>query len=119
MAKFVPDSIIDLQLDQLENTNIYVCSAQPTDHTSLSGITLATQPVSGAYTKANGDTSGRKTTVPAQSGVSITATDTATHVALSNGTDTLTAVTTCTSQPLTSGGTVDIPAWDMEIADPV
>ena len=119
MAKFVPDAIIDLQLDQLENTNIYVTSAQPTDYASLAAITLATQVVSGSYIKADGDSSGRKTTVPAQSGVSITATDTATHVALANGTDTLTAVTTATSQPLTSGGTVDIPAWDMEIADPV
>jgi hypothetical protein len=26
-------------------------------------------------------------------------------------------VTTCTSQSLTSGGTVTVPAWDIEIAD--
>jgi hypothetical protein len=27
-------------------------------------------------------------------------------------------VTTCTSQLLTAGGTVDFPVWDVEIADP-
>jgi len=27
-------------------------------------------------------------------------------------------VTTCTSQALTSGNTVNFPAWDIEIADP-
>jgi hypothetical protein len=27
-------------------------------------------------------------------------------------------VTTCTSQALTAGNTVTVPAWDIEIADP-
>ncbi len=42
---------------------------------------------------------------------------TATHVALADGTRLL-YVTTCTSQALTSGNTVNFPAWDIEIADP-
>jgi hypothetical protein len=42
---------------------------------------------------------------------------TATHVALCDATRLL-YVTTCTSQALTSGNTVNIPAWDIEIADP-
>jgi hypothetical protein len=42
---------------------------------------------------------------------------TATHVALVDGTRPL-YVTTCTSQALTSGNTVNFPVWDIEIADP-
>jgi hypothetical protein len=37
-------------------------------------------------------------------------------VCLDDGT-TLLQVTTCTSQALTAGGTVDVPAYDIEFAD--
>ena len=119
MAKFVPDARLDLMLDQTEGTKIHVCSAQPTTYAEAeTTYSLAETTISGSYTAANGDTSGRKNTCPAQSGVSIASSGTATHVAVTNGTDTLYAVTTCTSQALTSGGTVDIPAWDQEVGDP-
>jgi len=73
----------------------------------------------GDYTIADGDSSGRKLTVTAQSGVSVTATGTATHVVLADDVGSeLLYVTTCTSQALTSGGSVDVPAFDIEIADP-
>ena len=118
MPKFLQDSTLDLQLDVLETTNIHVCSGQPTTYAEIAGLELATQVISGSFTKAAGDVSGRKTTVPAQSAVTIDTSGTATHVVLSNGTTTMTAVTTCTSQALTAGGTVDIPAFDLEIGDP-
>ena len=73
------------------------------------------------FTKANGDTSGRKVTVAAQSGVLIDASGTANHIALVRvGDSTLLYVTTCTSQALTAKGsnTVNFPAWDIEFADP-
>lgn len=73
----------------------------------------------GDFTKANGDTSGRKTTVAAKTGLSIHTTGTANHIATADdGTKALRDVTTCTSQALTSGGTVDTSAWKHEIADP-
>jgi len=71
----------------------------------------------GDFSKANGDVSGRKLTVAAQNSLSIDASGSATHIAINNGVDYY--VTTCTSQALTSGGTVSVPAWDIEIADPV
>jgi hypothetical protein len=49
--------------------------------------------------------------------ISITATGTATHVVIHNNSDTMYLVTTCTSQALTSGGTVDISAFAHEIRD--
>jgi hypothetical protein len=71
----------------------------------------------GDFTKANGDTNGRKVTVAQKSAVPIDASGTATHVAICDGSNVL-LVTTCTSQALTSGGTVTIPTFKCETADP-
>lgn len=125
MAKIVADSVLDGALDILKNnvTRMVACSAQPTTYTegnatyALADVTLAGTD----FTHANGDTSGRKTTIGAKSSVLIDTSGTATHVALLDVTGTaLLYVTTCTSQALTANGsnTVNFPAWDIEIADP-
>jgi hypothetical protein len=118
MAKSIPDPIIDLMLTQAESTQIVVTSSEPANYAAVAGVTLATAVISGSYTKANGDVSGRKNTLPAQTGISITSSGTATHVCVTNATDTLFLVTTSPSQALTSGGTVDTSAFDHEILDP-
>jgi len=118
MAKSVPDAIIDLMLAEAESTQIHVCSGEPANYAGIAAVQLAEATISGSYTKAAGDTSGRKNTLPAQTTISIGATGTATHVVVSNNTDTMFLVTTCTSQALTSGGTVDTNALDHEIGDP-
>jgi hypothetical protein len=121
-VKLIPDATLDLQLDQLEGTNIHVCEEpQPTTWAAIAAVELASQAIVGTYTKANGDTSGRKTTCPAQSGantLSITKSGDATSIVISDGSANLICSTTCTQQTLTSGGTVDVPAWDAEIGDP-
>ena len=67
----------------------------------------------------DGDTSGRKLPVPQLASVAVTASGTAARVALVNSSGNVVAyVTTCTSQVLTSGNTVTIPTWDIEIRDP-
>lgn len=124
MGKAVHDDVLDGALNILKNnaTRLTICSAQPTTYTeanatyALADVTID----STDFTNANGDTNGRKTTVAAQSSVPIDASGTATHVALLDVTNSkLLYVTTCTSQALTSGGgTVNVPAWDIEIADP-
>jgi hypothetical protein len=121
MAKLVPDAIIDAQLDEIFSgaTNIHVLSGEPANYAGISALELATGTISGSISQANGDSSGRKATVPAQTGLTIDSSGTANHVALSNGSDTLYLVTTCTSQALTSGGTVDTNAFDHEIGDAV
>lgn len=118
MAKVIPDAILDAMLNASEGTHIAVCSGEPANYAAISGLTLAGQAISGTITAAAGDTSGRKNTYPAQTSVSITSSGTATHVVTHNNTDTMYLVTTCTSQALTSGGTVDISAWDHELNDP-
>jgi hypothetical protein len=121
MAKFVNDAVMDAALTKYNTaTRETVTSAQPANFAGIAAVTLAqkTGLTSGSFTVADGTTSGRKSTVAAASAVSITASGTATHVCLDDGT-TLLAVTTCTSQALVSGGTVDIPAFAYEIADAV
>lgn len=101
-------------------TMMTVCNAQPTNYTQgASTFKLADVPLtSTGITVSDGDTNGRKMRVAAKSGVTIDTTGTANHIALLGSTGSvLLLVTTCTSQALTAGGTVDIPVWDDEIAD--
>lgn len=121
MAKSVHDDVLDGAFDVLDQADLMtVCSQQPTTRTeAVTTYKLADIAVTPNtdFTKANGDTSGRKVTVAAKSGVTVDSSGTATHIALVDGTRLL-YVTTCTSQALTAGNTVNIPAWDVEIADP-
>jgi len=122
MAKWASDLVMDAALDYVAGSTILtVCSAQPTTYTEATATYKLADVVvdAGDFTKANGDTSGRKVTVGAQNAVPVDTTGTATHIALSTTTgSTLRYVTTCTSQSLTSGNTVNVPAFDIEIADP-
>lgn len=121
MTKLVVDAMMDDGLDYLSAniTEIRVCSGDPTTRAAAVTNMLAerTGLTSGDWTgPANGDTSGRKITKDAETGISITNSGTAATICLSDGT-TLIAKTDITSQSLTSGGTVDVNAFDFEIAD--
>jgi len=129
MAKWTNDSVLDALLkfisgDTISNdtTNprdLCVDSAQPTTRTeAITTYKLAKTTLTKVsdFTLAN-DTSGRKATTAQKSGVSVDATGTATYVAICDGTNLL-VVTTCTSQALTSGNTVTIPAFAISVSDP-
>jgi hypothetical protein len=118
MGKAISDAYIDGGLDKTAtSTTMTVCSAEPANFAGIAAVALAEETLTGGdFSKANGDVSGRKITVAQQADVDIDASGTATHVVLDDGTDIL--VTTCTSQALTLGGTVTIPVFDQEIADP-
>lgn len=124
MAKWSLDANMDAMLANIAQSDmLHVCSGQPANFAGIAAVMLAEVALTagagnGDYTLANGDTSGRKLTVAAQNAVSITNSGTATHIALSDGSATLYYVTTCTSQALTAAGTVDVPAFDIEVADP-
>ena len=120
MGKKVDDTVLDGALAVIDsNMSAYhINTAEPATRAASIADSLATVALSGADgTIANGDTNGRKLTFTQKASVSITASGTATHVAVISA-SILLYVTTCTSQALTSGGTVTIPAWDIEIADP-
>jgi len=124
MAKTVNDTVLDGAFDILDQADLMTaCNAQPTTFTeAITTFKLADVAMTPNtdFTKNDGDTNGRKVTVAAKSAVPIDTSGTAVYIALTKSAGSvLLYVTTCTSQALTSGGTVDFPAWDVEIADPV
>ena len=119
MGKSVPDAAMDLMLAEVEGTALHVCSAEPANYAGIAAVMLAEKTSGlGTHVKGNGDTSGRKTTCPAQTAITISNTGTANHVVLSDGSSAIKRVTTCTAQALTAGGTVDTSAFKHEITDP-
>jgi len=121
MGKMVLDAVMDAALSEIkDNANqVHVCATEPTTRTeAVTTNQLASgSVVTGNFTQANGDSSGRKQTLAAQSGLDIDNTGSADHIAITDASRLL-LVTTCASQSLTSGGTVDIGAFDQEIGDP-
>ena len=122
MAKTLSDAVLDGALEIINDcTLMTVCSAQPTTYTeAITTFKLAdVVMVGGDFVISNGDVSGRKVRVATKLAVPIDTTGTALFVALViTASTTLHVVTTCTSQALTAGGTVDFPVWDIELADP-
>jgi hypothetical protein len=119
MAKVETSAMTDGGLTKMGTcTTMTICAGQPTSYADIAARKLASVTIaSGDFTLATGDVSGRKSTVGAKTGISITTSGTADHVAIDDGTNYI--VTTCTSQALTAGGTVSTPAWKKEIAAPV
>lgn len=107
-----------------EAERIVITAGQPANYAAVAAATLAAGAVTpgagnGDFTLADGDVSGRKVSVAAQTGLSISASGDADHVCLVDDTSSrLLGVTTCPTQALTSGGTVDTQAYDIEVADP-
>jgi hypothetical protein len=119
MTKSLDNTVLDAPEGIIDNvTAIHVCSAAPANHAGIAAVSLADVTVdSSDFTPAEGDVSGRKVTVAAQSAVPVDASGTATHIAGTDG-STMLFLTECTSQALTSGNTVNIPAFDIEFRDP-
>lgn len=119
MAKFTADSVLDAALDKIATATIMtVCSTQPTTYAEATATYKLADVVvdAGDFSKANGDTSGRKLVVAAQSAVPVDTTGSAQHVALCDGT-TLLHVTTVTAQTVTAGNTINVATYDVEFAD--
>ena len=121
MPKTAPDAVMDAAFDYIDQADMmHVCStldATPT-YAEITAASLADVAVvpNTDFTKAAGDTSGRKLTVAAKSGVTVDASGTANHIALVTVSGSVVRyVTTCTSQVLTAGNSVNVPAWKIEI----
>lgn len=88
MTKFSHDDILDAALDEIiTNANLMTaCSQPPTTRTeAISTYALADIAIdSDDFTKADGDTDGRKVTVAAQSSVLIDTSGMATHIAITD-----------------------------------
>lgn len=126
-AKAAPDATLDAFLAKIATANqMLVCSgaSNPADRAAAITAALATSAMTvglgnGDYTAADDATGalGRKVTTTAKNAVSVTASGDATCVVLIDG-SAIIYITTCTTQTLTSGNTVNIPAWKIQIGDP-
>jgi hypothetical protein len=123
MAKTLDDSVIDGSLNIVKNgaTQMALCNAQPTTYTQATAtykLALKTGLTSASFTgPADGDSSGRKLTKNAETGITVDTGGTALFVALCSA-SILLFVDTITSQVLTAGNTCNTPAFKWEIADP-
>ena len=119
MAKWLNDSILDALLNGIAVGNqILITTTQPTTRANAISASLAsTTLASGDFALSDGTPSGRKVTIAQKAAIAVTATGSATHVAIVDSTNLL-AVTTVTTQTLTSGNTVTIPAWTATVTDP-
>jgi hypothetical protein len=122
MAKTADQSVYDAALNVIKGaTRQTIVTTQPVAYAGTYATQLAQVTMAGTdYTLAAGDASptGRKITMSAKNGVSITATGTANWVVLDDGSSKILYVTSCTAVTLTSGQTVNIPAWKVDIAGP-
>lgn len=124
MGKSASNTFIDGAFNTIKasaDTITYtLCSTQPTTRAEAVGTYMLASTTLNKTTEialANGDVSGRKMTISAKTGISVTNSGTGQHVAICNETELL-FVTTTTSQAVSAGGTVDIRSWKDEIAAP-
>lgn len=129
MGKYVNDDAMDALLDYIaSSTKMSVCSGQPTNFSTANALAGAggyrlseiIALSAGHFVKANGTTNGRKVTVSAFNGKTVSASGNGDHVALftSAGGTSLRLVTTFTLQAMTAGNTINIGSFKDEVADP-
>ena len=117
------DRVFDNGLTVLdtEANRVDICSQEPTTYTAAtSTYTLGNTTSISISAPTNGDTSGRKVTLAAISGASVSGTGDATHYAISDTSNTRLLVTgsLSASQAVTSGNTFSLDAVDIELNDP-
>ncbi len=124
MSASVNDAVLDAALNYIKanSTRLTVCNAQPTTYAEATAtFKLASVTITSADfgSPTNGDVSGRKIQVNAQNSVSIDSTGSAMWVSLVKvASSLLVYATDTTTTGLTSGGKVNVGAWDTEILDP-
>ena len=117
---YINDSALDAGLNWIKTngTSLHICSAEPTTYAEAATtyeLAVAAVTLTGP---AAGDTSGRKVTIPQVSDDAVDTTGTATHWALTNGSDTLVATgSLAASYSLDSAGTYTFNATDIESLD--
>lgn len=117
----IADTAKDAGLNYIVNAaeRLVLCSGLPADYAGVAAVTLAAVAIDNTdFTNADGDVSGRKTTLAAQTCAG-SASGTATHYAIVDDTGTeLLAAHTMTNVAITNGENQDVQAVDVwEIQD--
>jgi hypothetical protein len=123
MAAFINDTVLDQALAYIDDNveNLYICSAQPTTFAEASSTyKLGTKATPSVGAPTNGDVSGRKIVVAAITDGAVSATGTATWVALTDDSASLLLCAQALSagQAVTSGNTFTLTEFDITIPDP-
>ena len=121
MTALFDTSVQDAALDKIATaTVLHICSGAPTTRAGVLSASLAnTALTSGDFTKAAGNVDGRKVTVAAKNGVSVTASGTPVSYCLIDGSTLLVRADVDGASPaLTTGSTVNIPAIALEVGAP-
>lgn len=117
---YLDDRVYDLGLNVLdtEATHIHICSAEPTTFAGLNSLGSATIEIPGPSARTGG---GRRITVPAVSGGSVTGSGSAVAYAIVDTTNSrlLVAAPLSASQTVTSGNTFSLASFDVGIPAPV
>ncbi|MDA8740883.1 hypothetical protein N9M73_07140 [Rhodobacteraceae bacterium] len=118
------NTVLDGALNVLTSNGdrIDLCSSEPTTYSGISSVSLGNKTSLSIGSPADRSGGGREVTVAAITSSatgSITGTGTATHYAISNGSDTLYATGSLSaSQAVTSGNTFTLAAFTIAIPDP-
>lgn len=132
MAKYLPDTTLDLLFGPIDNGNLIVlCEGQPASYAEATtakgsgGKKLAENALTpgdglGDFTIADLAPNGRKITIAEQTGFNIGVSGNADHVAVvDTGTSALLLVTTVATQAVTAGNPATIGAFAVKLPDPV
>lgn len=118
------DAMLDGSLDIIATcTRVSVCTAEPANFAGIAGVSIGSYTLTagdgnGDWLIANGDTSGRKISLLAQSGQNASGTGAANFLAFDDGA-TLHYTTAGDGDTLNSGSPFTISQYDVcEIADP-
>ena len=119
MTKSVDNTVLDAALNVIATaTTMHLCNAAPSSFAEVLSFSIGFVSVDTTdFSNSDGDVSGRKTTIGAQAGISVTQTSTVTHVALISS-STFLALTEHTVLAVTSGDSRNSQAFDFEIRDP-
>lgn len=121
MAGYLNNDIYDAALNVIVNATktLHICSQQPASFAEVATYSLGNKAAPSIGAPAN-HTTGRKVTVAALSGGSVTASGTASHYAIVDTANSklLAAQALASTQVVTSGNTFSLAAFDIAIPAP-
>lgn len=120
MPKYINDTVYNAALSHIQSNAAYLryFDVYSTDYATINTNKLAeVAVVSGDFTLANGDVSGRKLTTAAKNSVAVTATGNINHVACVSATSEVLYICEVTTKAVANGDSINMPAHDNEIQD--
>lgn len=118
---FLADGALDALLDYVRTNGLklHICSAQPTSYANVASVTLGYKASPSIGANADATPNGRKATVAAITGGTVTFSGTARHVVLVNEGSSLLLSSTpiVTEQGVTSGNQFTLGAHDVRVPD--